>query len=165
MSIAPMTHLPPFTAKNGAVLYPVHLAAAYGDRDGGTIYVYDGQPPSDVQRLGFPHEDATVVGELTWNRKTIQFVAVGSDASGPWERQGIATHMWTLAREIEPRLRHAPCHERSTDEGEAFVRATSPQEACNNACVPECRHRGPAPETAPVRPLTMWERITRALRR
>lgn len=156
--------LPAFEAKNGTPLYPVHIEGAYGSPDGGTIYVYDGPPPTDPARMGLRYGDSLPIASLTWNRKTIQFVQVANEPAAPWQQQGVATNMWRLAREIEPELRHAPCHERSSDEGEAFVRATSPEQACDNHCGEGCRHRGPTPPQDTVRPLTLWERITRALR-
>lgn len=97
------------------------------------------------------------VGDLQWHRdlEVIQWVGVvdGDDPQRPWMlnwgRQGVATEMLRLAREITPRLRHAPCWQRSHD-GEAFVRATDPAQACRGLCGAACRN--PLPDVVAILP-------------
>lgn len=105
-------------------VHPFYALGANGERyEGGTIHVHDVEVA--LEDIGHPPGMRHRIGYLTWNRRTIQYVEVDE----AWQRQGIATELLRLAREVEPHLRHAPCANRS-ESGEAFVRATDPDEAC-----------------------------------
>ena len=79
----------------------------------------------DIGDIENPDGRRHQIGSLTWNQNVIQYVEVNRG----WRRQGIGREMLRLAREIAPTLRHAPCGSRR-DDGEAFVRATDPDQAC-----------------------------------
>lgn len=82
------------------------------------------------------------IGSLTWNRNVIQYIEVDPE----WRKKGVGREMLCLAREITPALRHSPCGSRS-DDGEAFVRAADPDQACPERIEelppPIIRTRGP----------------------
>ena len=140
---------PAFTTKSRGCVYPMYALGADGERyEGGTIYVHDTEVrPEDVEiPAGAQHR----IGFLTWNRNAIQYVEVNSD----WQRQGVGREMLRLARVAAPSLRHAPCGLRN-EVGEAFVRATDPDEACPNRVEEVSR---PA-----ARPSGLWHRFRRYL--
>lgn len=96
------------------------------------------------------------VGDLQWAHKRVGYIGVDSaDGSGSWGRQGIGTQMFRWAQSKDPGLKHALCADRVSLDGEMFVRATSPDEACNNHCGEGCRQRGPVEEAPP----NWWARL------
>lgn len=151
--------LQPFVAKHGKRVHFVYALGAHGSTgEGGTIYAHDAEVPlDDIERPpGRRHQ----IGSLTWNQRVIQNVGVGVVVNDEWPNKGIAREMLRLAREKEPSLRHAHCRDRTSNSGEAFVRATDPDQACNNECGEGCRKRGPKePPIETVRPSGSWARV------
>lgn len=86
------------------------------------------------------------IGFLDWSCDKTTYVEVGRSIAEvddlSWARQGIASQMLLLARDRSPDLLHAECRDRISIEGEAFVRATNPEQACNNNCGVGCRALG-----------------------
>lgn len=156
---------PSFEIKDGRRVYPVYAVGANGDRyNGGTIYVHDIEvAPDEVETNSARRR---VLGTLTWVSVRGLVVEV-LDTDVEWRLMGVARGMWDLARseDIAPSLRHAPCTSR-TEDGERFVRATDPEQACRGNCEPDCRGWAsqigmPGEEGAltSVRPPGLWARI------
>lgn len=129
-----------FATKDGRVLYPLFAPEKGGQPN--HILVFDvAVDPSDPDvelRLRRRH----CIGSLDWVNGRISYVHVedgGVEGKLNWRNQGVATRMFELARKECPDLRHAHCKDRISVEGELFVRATSPEEACNNQCGDGCR--------------------------
>lgn len=160
---------PSFEIKDGHRVYPVYAVGVNGDRySGGTIYVHDIEvPTAEVETTS-----ALRLGKLTWVSARGPVVEV-IDTDAEWRLMGIARGMWDLARseDIAPSLRHAPCTSRNED-GERFVRAMNPEQACRGNCEPDCRDWAsqigmPGEEDVPrsVRPPSVWAKITGFFRR
>lgn len=151
---------PPFTTKDGRQVYPLY-APAYASQ-GSHIRVFDRDvDPADheVEHSLLKHR----VAFLDWHGRVISHV----ETDPSWAKQGIARAMLAIARseDIEPDLRHAPCTQRSED-GERFVRATDPGEACVGKCERACRDwpsqigmPGQEGVVTSVRPLGWWAKI------
>lgn len=160
--------LPSFETKDGRAVHLMY-APAYGGQPE-AIWAFDQEVDPGNPDLEYSLARDHRVGLLRWTRSRIDYLATGREvprAGEPsWEGQGVATLMYRLARDIHPDLIHAPCRERTKD-GEAFVRATSPGQACANICGQGCRQRGPKPpkpEPESVRPHSLLNKIMRKVR-
>lgn len=141
---------PPFTTSAGLTVWPFFAPGAHGDRcGGGTVRVFDHDIALDDL------DDAKHLGLLTWTHlKTVEYVGIDE----PWQRQGIATMMWKLAREVEPELHHSTTHRSA--QGEAWIRSVSPEEALPHGAWDKPEQ--PVPQPRAVR---LGDRVRRFLRR
>ncbi len=95
------------------------------DLDGRHLVVREQRGPF-VRVLCAYDEDGHVVAHISWNEYTGQIWGLGvndaKDAKGRWiyRRHGIATILYLLARDIEPRLHHSAMR---TDDGENWARS------------------------------------------
>lgn len=154
-----------FETNDGRRMYPLFTPAngGAGSIREGKVWVYD----IDVDPLDPNLEHAVSrshrVGFLDWDRDRITYVETGRVVprvdEPSWERQGIAREMLRLAQEISPDLLHAVCKDRVSDVGEAFVRSTNPEQACNNDCGEGCRKRSPLTPSENAPPVGFWLRI------
>lgn len=119
---------PSFCAKNGREVWPVYAPGVNGTKNlgsGGTIYVHD--EDVELEDIEYPPGWRHRVGSLSWYGPPENCAIENVEVKDHWQRQGVATQMLRLAREIAPGLKHSPTHRSAA--GEAFVRATDPQEA------------------------------------
>ena len=153
---------PSFTTRGGKRLYPLYAPAYAGQANHVRVFDRDVDPTDTaVEYALLKHR----VAFLDWLGVTISVV----DTHPDWQEQGIGRRMLGLAKKEEPRLRHAPCAQRS-EKGELFVRGTDPDEACRGNCGPGCRDwasqigmpgGGDSPDS--VRPLPLRERFGKFL--
>lgn len=163
---------PPFTTKDDRVVHMVRAPGRGGSEARVRVFdiEVDHEDPSSVEQGG-PQLSGHLLGELTWwpTVKEINNVWVGPGpeqgrpSEEPWGNRGIARKMLELAREIEPSLRHAPCQHRTKD-GEAFVLAVDPDQACRGLCGDGCRNPLPEPSEE-ARRSGLWSRIKGLLER
>lgn len=116
---------PALTTDRGEVHF-TYTPGANGDRhNGGQIHAFDTEIP--LEDIDHPPGRRHLLGRLTWNGNVIDYIGIDDS----WHRKGIGTHMYGIAREINPRLRHAaPTHR--TRDAELLIRATAPEEADPN---------------------------------
>lgn len=151
----------PFTTQDGRWVYPLY-APAYGSTPN-RIWVFDREVDVSDPDLEYGLAGKHRIAFLDWVGRVVSYTMTNS----AWEGQGIATQMFWLAdAETEGDLHHAPCSERIGLAGEAFVRATRPEESCNGRCKPVCRNweaQMNLPEFTSARPLSAWTKIKRLL--
>ena len=101
--------LPKFETNDGRTLYPFYADGVYGTQSGaglGQISAYSQDTDlatGDIEHSLGRHQ----VGFIHWVDRVVQMVSVEKPG---WERQGIATELWRLARELEPELQHSDTH-------------------------------------------------------
>lgn len=121
---------PSFETKDGRRVYPLY-APAYQNQPN-HAWAFDTEVDPLDPDLEYSLTARHRVGLLDWDRDRVIYVETGRTrpkmGEPSWERQGIATELLRLAREMHPDLLHAHCRNRVSEAGEAFVRATSPDE-------------------------------------
>lgn len=102
---------PCFVLGNGQVAHPVLSPGAPGriDGQGGIVRVFSREvEPEDCER---PETIEAEIGYLSWFGNVVEYITVAE----PFQRLGVATGMWGLAREFNPLLEHAEPSELSKD--------------------------------------------------
>lgn len=154
---------PPFTTKDGRWVYPLYAPARASQPNHIWAFTEDVDPTSPDLEYSLRRDYR--IASLDWVGRTISIPLTDP----AWEKQGVATHMFWLAdAETMGDLNHAPCADRVSLAGEAFVRATRPEQACNGKCEPVCRDweaQVNPPEDTSVRPPSVWAKIAEFFRR
>lgn len=112
--------LPPFVIKNGVTVYP-YFAPPRGDA-AHAIWVFDRAVDPEDPEIEHRHLAHDRIAYLTWFSSEISYIAT----EPALQRQGIATEMLRLGRQIDPHLKHSTAHR--TTAAQKWIAAVDPDE-------------------------------------
>lgn len=125
-------HLLTFTTKDGRRVHLLYSPGYAGDKSGpaGKVWAYDvevdPEDPAVEHALRRDHR----VAHLGWDHTEVAYI----ETDEGWQRQGLATEMFRIARVFHPDLRHSSSQR--TDDAKAWIAAVDPEESWAEVAAP-----------------------------